>query len=460
MKNTVFFWRNNFLRLWLGIFAVAACFVFGGCEFDQPISSAPNAQIDEYLIGEWKNPRNHSVKISKTDAEHYQISYDGDPFLVAYHYDFGSQRFICGKNVSKPKYMFFSYTLENNNQRMRLKTVGYDVIKSDKASSSEIQKIIAANLQNPKLFTDEEIFERTSPPVSAAANMTNNPPTMKSGRFVSGDTEIYYEVYGAEKKGTPLVLLHGGPGFDHRYFLSNSAFTDLAKNRPVVMYDQRGCGESAKLGDEQIATLDNNLEDLLRLTKFLGYEKIDLAGHSWGGFLAMAYAVIFPKQISHLIIIDSMPENYDDYGKYENFDNAFPKESKEMSRLRMEALFKSDAKAMKASIVEYMKMLFHSPQNRDRFIAGSDKYTYDSHTNSTVNSSAEGVDLTSDLSKSSIPTLILHGRFDENIGFASAEEIRNTIPGSQLVIFEQSGHMPFYEEKEKFVKTVEGFLAK
>ncbi len=286
------------------------------------------------------------------------------------------------------------------------------------------------------------------------------PPTTKSGRFTSGDTEIYYEVYGAEKKSTPLVVLHGGPGFDHQYFLSNSAFTDLAKNRPVVFYDQRGTGKSAKISEDQIATLDNNLEDLVRLTKFLGYEKIDLAGHSWGGFLAMAYAVIFPKQIAHLIIIDSMSENFDDYGKYENFDNAFPKESKEMSRLRMEALFMSDAKKMRASIVEYMKMLFHSPQNRDRFIAGSDKFTYDSHVNSSVVSSAEGVDLTNDLKKSRIPTLIIHGRFDANIIIDSAEEIRDTIPGSQLVIFENSGHLPFYEEKEKFVKTVESFLSK
>lgn len=284
-------------------------------------------------------------------------------------------------------------------------------------------------------------------------------PEVKSGTFTSDDTEIFYEIYGADKTGTPLVVLHGGPGFDHQYFLSGAAFTELAKNRPVIFYDQRGSGKSAKLSGGQTATLENNLADLLRLTKFFGYEKIDLAGHSWGGFLAMTFAVAFPQKISHLIVIDSMPENFDDSDNYEKFASVFPKENEEMNQKRTEALFKHDEKAMRASIVAYMKMLFYSPENRDRFIAGSENYTYDADVNQKVSASAEGIDLTNSLKDLTVPTLILHGRHDANIRVESAQEIQQTIPKSQLVIFEQSGHLPFYEEKGKFVAAVEKFLA-
>lgn len=464
MKNTVFFWRNNILRLWLGIFAVAACFVLCGCEFDQPVSSVPNARIDENLIGEWKSPNYKVVKISKIDAEHYQILYDGAPFLNAYHTDFGERRFISGKVIDKARYMIFSYTLENNNRKLRLKTVGYDMIRSDKTQSSEIKKIIGDNLQNPKLFMDEEVFERISPPItsSASANkiVTNKQtPTIKSGRFNSKDAVIYYEIYGAEKSGTPLFVLHGGPGFDHLYFLSNSAFTDLAKNRPVVFYDQRGTGKSAKLTEENAATVKNNVEDLENLRSYLGYNKIDVAGHSWGGFLAMAYAVFFQENVSHLIIIDSMPSNYND--DFSTFEKDYPNENAEMDRKKAESIANNlDPVAMRASTVAYMKMLFYSTQNRDRFIAGSNNYTFAPMVFGTISYSAQGLDITPGLAKLTIPALIIHGRHDSNISVVSAEKIHNAIPKSKLVIFEQSGHMPFYEEKETFDAWMESFLSK
>lgn len=67
MNNTPNFLNGNVLRLLLAIFSAAAVFILSGCEFDYPVDSAPNAQIDENLIGEWKSQKYKTVKISKID---------------------------------------------------------------------------------------------------------------------------------------------------------------------------------------------------------------------------------------------------------------------------------------------------------------------------------------------------------------------------------------------------------
>lgn len=339
-------------------------------------------------------------------------------------------------------------------------------VVADENIDISFAKMLIENGANPNLTNNENntalqlaIIKERKEAIALLKPLTKTIESLRSqfpGKFLKKDgIEIYYEVRGA-KTGIPLFVLNGGPGFDHQYFLANSAFEELGNTRPIIFYDQRGTGNSPKLIINQTATMQDQAEDLEALIKLLGYKKIDLAGHSFGGFLAMAYAAIFPEQVSHLILIDSMPSKYS--SDYSKFETEYPKEFEEMEQKRVEGELKGDRKAMRESLVAYMKMLFYSPQKRDTFIAASTSLTYNADVNSKVNVSAEIYDLTPDLKNLAMPVLIIHGRHDANIALESSENIQKTIPKSKLVIFEESGHLPFYEEPQKFVQVIQSFL--
>lgn len=461
----------------LASFLILSCFVFGGCVFDVPMAAAPNGSVNPALLGDWKDERGAIFSISRTGQSTYRLVSNNKSYEMFQSNVDGANfiDFFDGK-----RHAFVNYTLEDDGMTLRTRVVGYGLISESEKSPERIQSIIKANFRNPELYAKAGSFvwKRVGNPPDAAESFDFNvfaeqwlrdyggksesnfdqPAAQVAGEyFLSKDAKIYYEKRGQSGDGTPIVFVHGGPGFDHQYFLSNSAITELAKKRPLIFYDQRGAGKSEKVSDERAATLENGVEDLENLRRHLGYEKIAVAGHSFGGLVAMTYAVLFPDKVSRLILIDSVPANYDE--EYDTFAKDYPNEFQEMRSKRIEYLMgNQDPKALRASIVAYMKMLFHSAQNRDRFLAGSENYSYDLRVNSSVNNSAEGFNITPGIVKLNIPTLILHGKHDSNITVESSEKIQKAIPNSRLVIFEKSGHLPFFEEPEKFVKTVEDFL--
>src|SRR5262245_40856162 len=149
---------------------------------------------------------------------------------------------------------------------------------------------------------------------SLAASPTPAAPAQPSGaglRFDTGQSTLWYEVRGTAS-GRPLVMVNGGPGFDHTYVLCSDAWDRLARGRRVVFYDQRGTGRSDALKPGQSCTLADQVADLEALRARLGAATIDLLGHSWGGYLVMAYACKHPERIAHLIIADSAAPKWTD----------------------------------------------------------------------------------------------------------------------------------------------------
>ena len=126
----------------------------------------------------------------------------------------------------------------------------------------------------------------------------------KGQAFEHGGVKIWYTVMGKPER-TPLIVANGGPGFDHEYLLCSDVWNYFAQYRQVVFYDQRGDGRSTPLPDSATCTLADQIADLEALRDHLGFARIELLGHSWGGYLAMAYAARHPDRIAHLIICDS-----------------------------------------------------------------------------------------------------------------------------------------------------------
>jgi proline iminopeptidase len=279
----------------------------------------------------------------------------------------------------------------------------------------------------------------------------------ESGRtFRAGPVTLYYEVRGAGT-GVPLVIANGGPGFDHMYVHCSAAWDTIARNRRVVFYDQRGNGRSSALKPGQSCTLADQIADLDALRAQLGCERIDLLGHSWGGFLVMAYAARHPERISHLIICDSAAPKWEDTRFL--FKDVFPEGvERQQSVAFAEAL--GDSGALATDLREYMGMLFWSPEHRDAFLANSASYKYTRAVNAAIDADVRQYDLNPELPKFRFPTLVITGRYDMNVAPSVAWKIHQAIPGSRFEVFERSGHIPYFEEPEAFVRAVEEFLGR
>lgn len=254
-------------------------------------------------------------------------------------------------------------------------------------------------------------------------------------------------------------MANGGPGFDHFYLHVSDAWDTLGQKRKIVMWDQRGTGKSGPLKSGQTCTLADQINDLDALRAHLGYDKIDLLGHSWGGFLAMAYASRFPQHIERLIILDSAAPRWKD--TLFLFHDVFPDvTAKEDGNAFTAELRETDSEEARSASTElYLTMLFYSPEHRDEFVkkmAGDREYY---NINRLVNEDVQRFDLNPEIKKFRFPVLVGCGRFDMNVAPVIAYNIHEEIPGSQFVIFERSGHLPFYEQAEQFVTVMNQFLS-
>ena len=282
------------------------------------------------------------------------------------------------------------------------------------------------------------------------------PPVEQGAAFETGGGTIWYEVRGSGP-GIPLVVVNGGPGFDHTYLHCSDCWDRLARGRKVVFYDQRGNGRSGELKADQSCTLADQIADLEALRARLGFEKMELLGHSWGGYLVMAYAARYPGRIAHLLIVDSAAPKIQDTAFL--FKYVYPETQAREDALAF-AVEMGDEEAIAADLREYMSMLFYTSEAREAFAARAPSFSYRQKVNKAVWGDLQRFDLNPELPNFRFPVLVVTGRYDFNVAPSVAWGIHRAIPGSELAVFEKSGHLPFCEEADGFVARVEAFLSK
>lgn len=265
---------------------------------------------------------------------------------------------------------------------------------------------------------------------------------------------LWYETIGGGE-GTPLLVANGGPGFDHAYLHCSDAWDRLAARRRVIFYDQRGDGRSGELKEGQSCTVADQIADLDALRAHLGLERIDLLGHSWGGYLAMAYAARHPDRIRRLVIADSAAPKIQDTAFL--FKQIFPETTARQDAVAFgEEL--GDPGAVAASLHDYFTMLFYSAAARDAMMARETSLVFRQKINRAVWTDAQRFDLNPELAKFRFPTLVVTGRYDFNVAPSVAYGIHKAVPESEFAVFEKSGHLPFCEESDLFVSRLEAFL--
>ncbi len=283
---------------------------------------------------------------------------------------------------------------------------------------------------------------------------------------------IYYQSVG---RGAPLMIVHGGPGASHDYFLPY--LLPLMRTNRLVFIDERGSGKSSKIEEPRQYTIANMVEDIEAVRQALGLGKISLLGHSFGGALVQAYAFKYPKNLSHLILGST-------FASTKELNLALAKMKAEMDprdRERVNAL-EADGLFGKGEIwehgrypEEYAKLAWgkgyfpYLYQNRpdpvyDPLSSNTgtawDVYRemWGSDGEFVVVGNLKEVEYVDQLSQIKVPTLIIVGDHDESDPRMS-REMHQKIAGSQLVILPNSGHMTFVDQPEEFLKAVRSFVA-
>ena len=130
---------------------------------------------------------------------------------------------------------------------------------------------------------------------------------MKEGYMPFKGFHTYYRIVGEDKPGTPLVLLHGGPGSTHNYF---EVLDSIGSERPVIMYDQIGCGLSGAFEHTEFFNMETWLEELVSLREYLNLKEIHILGQSWGGMLLLEYICNHqPEGIKSAILASTLPSS-------------------------------------------------------------------------------------------------------------------------------------------------------
>jgi proline-specific peptidase len=305
---------------------------------------------------------------------------------------------------------------------------------------------------------------------SSAESATVYP--IREGYVDAGGVMIYYKTFG---RGKPLLIVHGGPGAAHDYFLPH--LTPLARHYELIFIDERGSGRSQTLEDVSAYTVENMVEDVEAVRKALNLGQISLLGHSFGGVLAQAYALKYQQNLSHLILGSTFSSTKAINEVFVRMKEKMPPEVRErINKMESEGLYghgknyeknRYTADYMTAAWGDgYFPYIYrkHPDANYDPVDDGKiswDLYRemWGSHGEFVIDGNLKSVEYTDRLSSIKVPTLILVGDHDESDPSMS-QVMHEKIAGSKLVILPESGHMTFVDQPAMFEKAVEDFLGK
>ena len=321
------------------------------------------------------------------------------------------------------------------------------------------------------VFLAAEASAQSAVPEGGAVSSAVYP--MQEGYVDARGVMIYYKSIG---RGAPLMVVHGGPGASHDYFLPY--LLPLARSNRLVFIDERGSGRSEKLADVKQYTVEAMVEDVEAVRQALGLGKMSLLGHSYGGVLAQAYALKYQQNLSHLILGSTFPSTRQMNEVLAREKAHLPPEKlARLNELEKAGLYDKGAVWEHGRYpVEYATLAWgdgyfpflygarpdanYDPQAQNTGTAW-DLYRemWGSHGEFVIDGNLASVEYVERLSTIKIPTLVLVGDHDE-CDPSLSKEMHEKIAGSQLVILPNSGHMNFVDQPEQWNSTVREFLKK
>src|SRR5438132_12027404 len=268
-----------------------------------------------------------------------------------------------------------------------------------------------------------------------------------NGRLPFREWQTWFGVVGdVEEQGRlPLLVLHGGPGSAHDALEGLGALAQ--QGRRVVFYDQLGSGDSDRPDDRSLWTVETFLDQLRSVREALGLERLHLFGSSWGGMLALEYALTRPEGLASLVL-NSTPTSAPRWAEETaRLAAALPegldeKQAEDEFKRRHICRLDPEPEVLKRSRAKFAMPVYETMWGPNEF---------------TVTGTLKGWDVIDRLGEIRVPTLITSGRHDECTP-ALVEPLHQGIVGSEWVIFENSAHMAYLEEPARYLQVVGEFL--
>jgi len=301
---------------------------------------------------------------------------------------------------------------------------------------------------------------------SAGGLQAERLPAPRESRIPIGKGSLYVREIG---RGNPIIVLHGGPDFDHTYLLPD--LDRLADAYRLIYYDQRGRGRSADQVRPEEVTLTSDLDDLDRVRLHFQLQSVALLGHSWGAVLALEYVLRHPERVSHVILMNPAPASRSDLAI---FRNAYrQKLGADMDRqreiVRSAAYRAGDPEAVAARYRLHFKPALVRSEDYERLMATM-KAAFISQGNEGILKArtvedrlmqdtwdVNSYDLLPKLKTINIPTLVIAGDHDF-IPVEVAQHIAAAIPNAQLVTLRNCGHFAYLECAGDVHKAFAGFF--
>ena len=301
---------------------------------------------------------------------------------------------------------------------------------------------------------------------SAIALQTERTAAARESRIPVGKASLYSREIG---RGQPIIVLHGGPDFDHGYLLPD--LDRLADAFRLIYYDQRGRGRSGDHVLPEEVTLTSDVDDIDRVRQHFHLESAALLGHSWGAVLALEYALRHPERVSHMILMNPAPASASDVAV---FRKAYvQKLGADMDRQReivASAAYKQgDPEAVAARYRLHFKPALKRSEDYENLMATMKAGFIMQGKEGILKAQAvedqlmrdtwqvDGYDLMPKLRTLSIPTLVISGDHDFIPGEIAAH-IAQAVPNAQLVTLKDCGHFAYLECPGSVRKALDEFF--
>lgn len=284
---------------------------------------------------------------------------------------------------------------------------------------------------------------------------------IKNGEgFINVDGgKIWYRVLG-EGHGTPIIMLHGGPGVPGYYF---NPLIPLGNNRQVIMFDQLCCGRSDRITDTTLMNLEHYVEQVKQLVHALKINEFYLFGHSWGTTLGTDYYLKYPDGVKAIILASPCLSTQLWMRDADTLISTLPDSVQLVLKQSVQGIVPDSAK-LNSAFITYFSTFYNRKQpmsaDMDSSIAQAAPNIYQymwGNSEFVVSGTLKDYDRTSQLNKFEIPTLYITGEFDA-VRPSTARYYQKLTPHSKLVIIKDAGHMTMQDKPEESLKEISTFL--
>lgn len=276
---------------------------------------------------------------------------------------------------------------------------------------------------------------------------------------VASDVELFFRTVGEGDQ--TVVLLHGGPGFTLEYFLPD--VQPLARNRRLLLYDQRSSGRSTLVEDPSRNTISDMVEDLEQLRQHFELESFVILGHSWGSQLAGLYAIEYPSHVERMVLVGSAGPSPDTWVDEFNPADRLRPELRHVVEQHQQAF--AENPGSRSACWDYWAILgrgFHSTPKNARRIWGDLCERPPDRIRSSQPGEGIGIpgnepDFRDELAAIDAPMLVVHCE-DGPIAMSAPEAWVEALPNAALFSMPTGGHLPWIDRPEVFFPAVDLFL--